>query len=269
MNLDNLNPVRILSELTKHRYLVSQLVKRDVLLRYRGAFFGVVWVFLSPLFMLGIFAFVFGQIFQSRWPSQNDAMPFWIMLYTGLIIFNLFSETVSRAPTSVRGFPSYVKKIIFPVTILPVVPLGAALIHATFNFLILIIALTLTSNFHLSVGLLPVIAIPLLFLAMGFAWFLSAWGVFIKDMSQIVPIFVQMLFFLSPILYPVSAVPEALRPIYQYSPVSIVIEAGRHAVTGDSIDWGMWWIAFIVGVLASLLGYAFFQHNRDEFSDAL
>ncbi len=219
--------------------------------------------------MLGIFAFVFGHIFQSRWPSQYEALPFWLMLFTGLIFFNLFSETLSRASTSVRGFPSYVKKIIFPVTILPVVPLGTALIHAAFNFVILIAALILTANFHPSVGLLPVIIIPLLLLALGCSWFLAAWGVFIKDMSQIVPIFVQMLLFLSPVLYPVSAVPETLRPIYQYSPVSIVIEAGRQAVAGHAIDWGMWCIAFAFGVVASLLGYAFFQHNRDEFSDAL
>jgi lipopolysaccharide transport system permease protein len=216
-----------------------------------------------------VFAFVFGQIFQSRWPEQYENFPFWLMLFTGLVFFNLFSETVSRSTTSVRSFPSYVKKIIFPVTILPVVPLGTALIHAIFNVFILSVALILTSNFHLSICLLPVIVIPLLFLAMGFSWFLAAWGVFIKDMSQIVPIFIQMLLFLSPVLYPVSAVPETLRPIYRYSPVSIVIESGRNAVAGLPIDWEMWSIALVVGVVVCLLGYAFFQHNRDEFSDAL
>jgi len=269
LNINNFNPLHILAELLKHQYLLGQLIKRDVLLRYRGAFFGVVWVFLSPLLMLGVFAFVFGQIFQSRWHSHETSMPFWLMLFTGLIFFNVFSQTVSRASISVRGFPSYVKKIIFPVTILPAVPLGAAMIHAAFNFVILIAALGLTGNFHLSVLLLPVIIIPLLFLSMGFSWFLGAWGVFIKDMSQIVPIFVQMLMFLSPVLYPLSAVPHKLQPIYQYSPVSIVIEAGRQAVAGQTIDWDMWWIALAIGVVAGLLGHAFFQHSRDEFSDAL
>ena len=176
---------------------------------------------------------------------------------------------MTRAPTSVRGYPSYVKKIIFPVHILPVVPLGAALIHALFNFIILISSLLVTSNFNLSVLLIPVIIIPLVCISLGFSWFLATWGVFIKDMSQIVPIFVQMLLFLSPVLYPVSAVPEALKPVYQFSPISIVIQAGRSAVAGQSIDWGMWWIAFGIGVVVSLLGYGFFQHNRDEFSDAL
>ena len=261
--------MHVLSRFVRNRYLIGQLVKRDVLLRYRGAFFGVVWIFLSPLLMLAIFAFVFGQIFQSRWSTQPESLPYWVMLFTGLIMFNVFSETVAKAPTSVRGYPNYVKKIIFPVDILPIVPLGSATIHAAFNFIVLIVALTLTSNLHAGVSLLPVLIIPLFFLSMGFAWFLAAWGVFIKDMSQIVPIFIQMLFFLSPILYPVSAVPQALRPVYSYSPVSIVIEAGRQAISGGNIDWAMWFMALVIGIVASLLGYAFFQHNRDEFSDAL
>jgi len=249
--------------------LLGQLIKRDVLLRYRGAFFGVVWIFLSPLLMLGIYAFVFGRIYQSRWIPQNETLPFWIMLYTGLICFNIFSDSVSRSPVSVRSFPSYVKKIIFPVTILPVVPLGTSLIHAAFNFIILLIALGLTGNFQMSVGLLPVIVIPLLFLSLGFAWFLAAWGVFIKDMSQIVPIFIQISLFLSPVLYPLSAVPDKLKPIYQLSPVSIVIETARQAVSGAPIDWGFWLISLVIGIIASLLGYLFFKHNKDEFSDAL
>ena len=123
-----------------------------------------------------------------------------------LIAFNLFAETISRAPTSVRGYPSFVKKIIFPVNILPVVPLGAALVHAGFNFLILLVALGLTGHLHAGIMLFPLLVTPLLLLALGLSWFLAAWGVFLKDMTQIVPVFVQMLLFLSPVFYPVSAV---------------------------------------------------------------
>lgn len=91
-----LNPLRILADVWQHRYLLGQLIKRDVLLRYRGAMFGVAWIFLSPLFMLGIFAYVFGQIFQARWPQQDSGLPFWLLLYAGLITFNVFIETVYR-----------------------------------------------------------------------------------------------------------------------------------------------------------------------------
>ena len=155
-----LNPLRIWSDVWRHRYLLGQLIKRDVLLRYRGAMFGVLWIFLSPLLMLVIFAFVFGHIFQARWPQQDSGLPFWLMLYSGLIVFNIFAETVSRSPWAVRGYPSFVKKIIFPVHILPVVPLGAALVHGAFNFLILLVALAWMGKLHGQVLLFPCCCFP-------------------------------------------------------------------------------------------------------------
>lgn len=269
MNAAALNPLRIFSDIWQHRYLLGQLIKRDVLLRYRGAMFGVVWIFLSPLLMLAIFAFVFGQIFQTRWPQQDGGPPFWLLLYSGLITFNIFAETVSRAPGSVRGYPSFVKKIIFPLHILPIVPLGAALVHAAFNFLILVVALTWTGNLHSQILLFPLLLVPVLLLALGISWFVGAWGVYIKDMTQIVPVFVQMLMFLSPVFYPISVVPVALRPIYLYNPLGAVIETTRSAVIGQSIEWGAWSVVFCFCVAGSILGYAFFEHSREEFADAL
>jgi len=264
-----LNPFRIVSDIWHHRYLLGQLIKRDVLLRYRGAMFGVLWIFLSPLFMLVIFAFVFGQVFQARWPQQTSGLPFWLLLYSGLISFNIFAETVVRAPTAVRGYPSFVKKIIFPVHILPLVPLGAALVHGAFNFLILLVALAWVGGLHAQIVLFPLLLLPVLLLAMGLSWFVAAWGVFIKDMTQIVPMFVQMLMFLSPVFYPASAVPHALRPLYQYNPLAAVIETTRAVVTGQPIEWGAWGTALGFCMAAAMLGYAFFQHSREEFADAL
>lgn len=263
------NPVTSIIRLLDHRYLLGQLVRRDVLLRYRGAMFGMAWIFLSPLLMLAIFAFVFGHVFQSRWPQQPDGMPFWLMLYIGLIVFNLFAETVSRAPATVRSQPSYVKKIIFPVEILPLVPLGAALVHGAFNLLLLAVALAWFEHFSAGILLFPLLVVPVLLLGLGLAWFLAAWGVFIKDMSQIVPLFVQMLLFLSPVFYPASAVPAFLQPLYALNPLGAAIEAVRAAVLGTPIPWNGWTIAFLAGLAATLLGLAFFNHVRDEFADAL
>ena len=227
------------------------------------------WIFLSPLLMLAIFAFVFDHIFQARWPQQPEGMPFWLMLYSGLIVFNLFAETVSRAPGTVRSYPSYVKKIIFPVEILPLVPLGAGLVHAAFNLLILAAALAWVG--HLSWGMLlfPLLVVPVLLLGVGLSWFLAAWGVFIKDMTQIVPLFVQMMMFLSPVFYPASAVPAGLRPLYELNPVGAVIEATRAAVLGQTLPWASWAAALAFSMVAAVLGFAFFNHARDEFADAL
>jgi len=258
-----------LPEFITNRYLLGQLIKRDVLLRYRGAMFGVAWIFLNPLIMLAIFAYVFGQIFQARWPQQGTGAPFWLVLYSGLIAFNIFAEAISRAPAAVRSYPSYVKKIIFPVEILPLVPLGAALAHGAFNYLILLAALAWTGHLTASALLYPIALLPLLLLALGLAWFLAAWGVFIKDMSQIVPPFVQMLMFLSPVLYPASAVPSVLRPFYQFNPLGAVIETCRNVALGHEIDWMHWLLALTLGMAATILGHAFFQHSREEFADVI
>jgi lipopolysaccharide transport system permease protein len=270
MNAAVLNPARIFSDLWRHRYLLGQLIKRDVLLRYRGAVFGVLWIFLSPLVMLATFAFVFGQVFQARWPQQSaGGLPFWLLLFGGLITFNVFAETISRAPASVRGYPSFVKKIIFPLPILPLVPLGAALVHAAFNFLIMLAALAWAGSLHWQLVLFPLMLLPMVLLALGISWFVAAWGVYIKDMTQIVPIFVQMLMFLSPVFYPASAVPAALRPIYRYNPVGAVIESTRSLVAAQPVEWGTWGLALAVGMIALILGYAFFLNSQEEFADAL
>lgn len=269
MSTITLSPVAIVAGLLRQRYLLGQLIRRDVLLRYRGAMFGVAWLFLSPLLLLAIFAFVFGEIFQLRWPLQRDGLPLWLILYCGLIVFNVFGETVSRAPSAVRAYPAYVKKIIFPVAILPLVPLGSALAHAAFNFAVLVAALAVTGHLGAGLLLLPLLLVPVVLLAAGCAWFLAAWGVFIKDMTQIVPLVVQMLLFLSPVFYPVSAVPPALTFLYQANPLGATIEAVRAAAFGQAVAWPAWFAALAAGLAAAVLGHAFFQHARDEFADAL
>lgn len=265
----DLNPLSIFRMLCRHRYILGQLVKRDVLLRYRGAMFGVLWIFLSPLLMLAIFAFVFGHVFQARWPQQESGVPFWLLLYAGLIAFNVFAETVSRSPSAVRGFPSYVKKIIFPLEVLPVVPLGAALVHACFNFLILVVALIWLGKLQVAVFLMPILLVPLILLALGCSWFLGAWGVYIKDMTQIVPIMMQMLLFLSPVFYPVQAVPKQLLPLYRHNPLGAVIESCRSAMSGQPVDWVSWLWVLVLSMFVMVLGYVFFQHSREEFADTL
>lgn len=250
-------------------YILGQLVKRDVLLRYRGAMFGVLWLVLNPLIMLAIYSFVFGHIFKGRWPDQQEGTPFWLILYSGLIAFNVFSESVSRAPAAVRGHANFVKKIIFPVHILPLVPLGSALVHGAFNLLILLAALLLTGALEINAALYPVLLLPLVLFALGASYFLSAWGVFIKDMNQIVGPLLQMLLFLSPVLYPVSAVPESLRPIYEYNPIGAVIEACRSSALGGAVNWDQWMFSALAGTVTAVLGWHFFQSCREEFPDAL
>lgn len=267
--MNHLNPLLIPLALVRHRYLLGQLIKRDVLLKYRGAFFGVLWAFLNPLILLAVFSLVFGHIFPSRWPVQGAQLPNAVLLFAGLMSYNLFADSIARAPASVRGYPSYVKKIIFPLEILPMVPVGTALVHGGFNLLILIGALAWFGQLHWGLLLLPVLVLPLLLMALGLTWFLAAWGVFIKDMSQIVPVFVQMLMFLSPVFYPSDAVPAILQPFFNLNPLAPTLENVRAALIGAPVQWADWGVALGMAMVAFLLGFAFFQHSRDEFADVL
>jgi lipopolysaccharide transport system permease protein len=113
------------------------------------------------------------------------------------------------------------------------------------------------------------VLLPLLLAALGLAWFIAAWGVFIKDMTQIVPVFVQMLMFLSPVFYPAQAVPEVLRPLFLHNPLGAVIEASRSLMAQHPIEWTSWIAALAVSLVAMLVGLAYFQHSRDEFADVL
>jgi len=264
-----IHPWKIFTDIWPYRYLLGQMVYRDVLIRYRGAMFGVAWMFLSPLFMLLVFAFVFGQIFQARWAVPDSRAPFWILLYAGLIPFNLFAEAVSRAPAAVRSYPSYVKKIVFPVQLLPLVPLGSALVHGCFHFALMLGAMAVLGTLHANILLFPVLLLPALLLTVGVSWFTAAWGVFIKDMSQIVPIAVQALLFLSPVFYPVEAVPAPLHPLYALNPLGAVIEACRALVAEQSLPWAAWLRALALCWIVAILGYAFFRRSREEFADAL
>jgi lipopolysaccharide transport system permease protein len=238
-------------------------------LRYRGAQLGLAWALLHPLLMLGVFGFVFGQIFSHRWVEEAGDVPFFLNLYVGLISFNLLGEPLSRATLSVRGNPSYVKKIVFPLGILPLVPVGTALVHGLVNFTILGLALTFTSTLHPTQLLIPLALLPLFLLTLGISWFAAAWGVFIKDIAQVVPVFSQILMFLSPVFYPLEAVPSTFRPAYLLNPITPTIETIRHLLAGELPTSTSWLIALAVGGMAAVLGYWQFQKLRGEFADVL
>lgn len=265
------NPFHIASSLYGHRYLISQLTRRDVLLKYRGSYLGIGWSFLYPLLLLMSFTFVFGEIFGARWPHPaGHAAPFALIMYCGLVVFNIFSEVVSVAPRLIHSYQSYVKKIIFPVEILPVVLVATACIHAAINIFILFLAITLFGELHPTILLIPVILLPMLFFTLGIAWFLSAAGVFVRDLVHVMPVFVQITMFLSPVFYAVSYVPKYLQWFYRINPLSVVIENLRSvALWAEVPHWGNWSLILAISLITAIIGYIFFIHSKEEFSNVL
>lgn len=270
MSLQKLNPLRIGAELFKHRHIVAQLTKRDVLLKYRGSYLGISWSFLYPLLMLLAFTFVFGQIFTARWPQTESAAPAALVIYCGLIVFSIFSEIASRAPVLILGYPSYVKKIIFPLETLPLMLMLSAFIHGAINLAILLIGVLLFGQLHATVLLAPIVLIPLALFSLGLAWFLAASGVFVRDLVNVMPVFVQIILFLSPVFYPISAVPKYFHWFHRMNPLSIVIEDFRRvALWGEMPHWEAWGQVLAVSIGVAVIGYAFFVRSKEQFADVV
>lgn len=253
--------------------LAAQLMARDIESRYRGSVLGVLWSFLTPLFMLAVFTFVFGVVLRARWGGgeETSIREFALILFAGLTTFNLFAEVVSRAPSLVTSQPNLVKKVVFPLEILPVVALGSALFQAGIALVILLaFQIAIGSGFHWAALLVPVLVVPLCLFTLGLGWFLAAFGVYVRDVGQIIPPIVTALMFLSPIFYPSSALPEWIRPVVAYSPIAYSVETVRDAVIfGRLPDAASFLVALAAGLAVAALGLAFFQKTRKGFADVL
>lgn len=259
--------------LWQNRELWWRLTQREVLGRYRGSVLGIGWSFITPLAMLAVYTFVFSQVFKARWGGLEQLGPFGfaVNLFAGLIVFNLFSECVSRAPSLVVSNPNYVKKVVFPLEVLGSVAVGSAVFHAITSFVILLVfELIAFHKLPITMAWLPLVWLPLLFLSLSCTWVLSAAGVFLRDLGQLIAVGLNMLMFLSPIFFPVSALPAKWQPFLAINPLAHVIEQTRRiALEGLNPDWSYVIIGSIFGFLACELSYRTFQKSKRAFADVL
>lgn len=199
---------------------------------------GLTWSFFNPILMLAVYTFVFSVVFKARWGTggEETKTQFAIILFVGMNIFGLFAETLNRAPTLVTANANYVKKVIFPLEVLPVVAIGAALFHTLIGVAVLLIALVLmTGSIPATALALPLVMVPLLLLSLGLGWILSSLGVYVRDVAQTVGIATTVIMFLSPVFYSVNALPEGYRKILMLNPLTFIIEQARATV----IFWKM------------------------------
>ena len=266
------SPIEMFSGFWRNRNLIKVLVKREVIGRYRGSFIGILWSFINPLLMLGIYTFVFGYIFKSKWSDEgNSQVNFALILFSGLIIFNLFAECINRSPMLILSNVNYVKKVVFPIEILPWVALGSATFHALVSWSVWLVAYIILFGLpHITVLLLPVVTLPLIFFTMGLTWWLASLGVYLRDASQFVGIFVTFIMFLSPIFYPASNLPEGLRRLVILNPLTTVVEQVRDVVLwGKFPDWAMWAFTLVISLIIAWLGFMWFQKTRKGFADVI
>lgn len=258
--------------LKQHFPLVLRLIKREVIGRYRASFFGLLWGFITPIITLVIYTFVFSFVLKSRWNiNHSGSYEFSIMLFSGLIVFNLFAETMTQASSLILNNVNYVKKVIFPLEILPWVSLGSALFHATINFLVLFLFLALLGYpFTLSMLWLPIILLPFLLLLMGLSWFLSSLGVFVRDIGQIIGMLMTFFMFMCPIFYPLSVLPAEIAPYLYLNPLTLIIDQVRTVlIIGEQPDWLKLAYYSLIAMIVAWSGWFWFSKTRKGFADVL
>lgn len=258
----------------KSIHLIFALTRREVDAKYKGSFFGLTWALLSPLLMVMVYAFVFGEIFQSKWPGarQGGGLDFAIALFVGLIPFSFVSEVISRAPTIIVGNPSYVKKVVFPLHYLSVVTVLTALVQLGISLMLLLVLLPF-SNWEITVGPLLislVILIPLVLFSCGMSWMLSSIGVYARDISQLIGPVLTVVMFLSPIFYDLKSVSPDLRWLYYLNPLTYVVEGLRMGfLSGGFIGVGDFLYLFCFSLFVFLFGLLTFKKLRNGFADVL
>jgi lipopolysaccharide transport system permease protein len=266
------HPLEIARSIWGNGALIFALIKRDVVGRYRGSLFGICWSFFNPLLMLLVYTFVFGVVFEARWGSVGGSKSdFAIALFAGLIVFNLFSECASRAPTLITSNANFVKKVVFPLEILSCVAVGAAVFHFLISLLVWLLCFwALKGSFYPQSLLVPVALIPLLAFTLGFSWLISSLGVFIRDIAQIIALVVSISMFLSPVFYPISALPPIAQKIMVWSPIAQAIEGVRGLLLSGLLPNVSGYILQLVLSCVFAWGcFAWFQRSRRAFADVL
>jgi len=265
--------VALARSLWRNRPLIVQMTQREVLGRYKGSAFGLAWSFLNPVFMLAVYTFVFSVIFKSPWGvgGEESKTQFAVVLFVGMIMHGLFAEVLNRAPSLILSNVNYVKKVVFPLEILPVIAMGAALFHGLISLGVLLAAFLLFNGYlHWTVVFTPLVVLPLVILTVGIAWMLASLGTFLRDVGQPIGIITMVLMFLAPVFYPVTAVPEEFRPWLMANPLTFIIEQAREVlIWGHVPDWTGLGTYTVVAMAITWAGYAWFQKTRKGFADVL
>lgn len=273
LSLVGLGPLTLVRRLLGRRYLLRQLVRKNVASLYQGSVVGVAWILLRPLLMLAIYGFCFGVVFQGRFFRETHGSPleFAMVLFVGLTIFTVLAEMLAVAPSLVTGNANFVKRVVFPLDLLVAAQLGAALVQMTMSAAVfLAVRVFLDPALGWAALSVPLLILPYLMLTLGLAWFVASLGVFVRDLQQVVPLAITGLMFLSPLFYPVSAVPPFLRSTIYLNPVTFIVESARNALFRNEWPNPIGWLLY--GVLSAFvmwLGWAWFEKTKKGFADVL
>lgn len=256
----------------KNKYLLLELIKRDISVRYRGSLMGLVWAVINPLLMLAVYTFFFSVVFKARWGTGGGSRSdFALLLFCGLLIFNFLGETLNRSSTLVLSNSNYVKKVVFPLDILPYVVVGSALFHAIIGFGVwFCFFIIVKGQFLFSSLLLPFVLLPIGLFALGFSWLLSSTGVYVRDISQFVAIVTAVLPFTSPVFFPISALPPEIQPWIYVNPLTVAIEQARAILFYGHVPNILQYLVYLaVAIVFATVCHTWFKKTRPGFADVV
>jgi lipopolysaccharide transport system permease protein len=268
-----LNPMRLVALWREHRGLIAQFTAREIRATNRDTMLGMVWVVLGPAVMLAVYTLVFGLILGAR--GGRSATEYALWLYCGLTLFHVFAEPMNRGPSLVAGRPNFVKKIVFPLEILPVSAVGTSLFYAAISTLLLIVGKAIIiRQFTGWEVLFPLALVPAGLLGLAVCAALSAFGVFVRDLRHVIsgPV-ARALFFLTPLVYPLDLVPAPWDKVIMLNPLTSIVQFGRATLIDGQNPDARWWIGLgvvtAVALVAAVVCFAIFTKAKRGFADVL
>lgn len=255
----------------RNRPLIASLARRDLLARYRGSFGDALWAVWNPLLQMATYFFVFGIVMQTRFPGIAGNTGYAFYLICGMLPWLAISEAVARSPQAMVENRHLVKKTVFPLEIISVEHVLAALVTQTIGTgLFLLAYVAFLGAPSATLAWLPVLLIPQVALTLGICWVLASLGPFVRDLTQIIGPVLMLIFFTTPICYAENSLPEALAPWMRWNPIAVIVRQWRRALLdGAGPEWGPWMAVTAFGVLLLIFGSKLFQRVRGAFADVL
>ncbi len=267
-----LNPVLAGKIIYTNRELLWQLIKRNIAGRYKGSALGLLWSFVQPLLMLCVYTFVFSVVFTVKWGVEmTSRSAFAIIMFCGIALYTIFSESIMASSCLILNNQNYVKKVIFPLEILTVAQVVSNFLLGTAWFLLLFLGVVfIYGTVSWTMLLLPLLLLPLFLYTLGISFLVTSLSVYIRDTQYILGVILQILFFMTPIFYPITAVPEQFRIYLQLNPLTVMIEEVRKIfIFGQLPDWTFFLLSLVIGGIVFQLGFAWFYKTKKGFADVL
>lgn len=251
---------------SKNRKLIFALTLRMWRSRGKDGLFAALWPILTPFILLGVYYYVFGVILDFR--QGVGGANYALSMFCGISVFNIFAESMNSGAQSMIAHPGYVKNAMFDLEVLPLSGVGCALISGLIYLLTVFAAAGCSGIFRWQAVMVPVSLLPYLLFCAGIAMFCGAMSVFLRDFPIFLLLLQQGLFFLTPIIYPMSKVPETYRKVIEYNPLTGYVESIRSALLGN-VEFANWHWLWINGIAVYLLGFCFFRKTRKGFADVI